>query len=405
MNRPEELCIEDYDYSLPDGRIAKYPLPDRDQSKLLIYRKGLITKEVFSRLPELLPAESTLAVNTTRVIHARLQFRKPTGSLIEIFCLEPWEPADYERAMQSGPGTLWKCLVGNKKKWKSGLLTGTFGLGPGRFQLMVELVNAEKNAEIIRFTWDPPDNIFADILDQAGTIPIPPYLNRPVEASDNEGYQTVYAQQNGSVAAPTAGLHFTPDLINRLTQQGFKTVELILHVGAGTFKPVKSTRIGDHAMHTEHFLVDRSMIESLINGQGPVISVGTTSVRTLESLYWLGVKIAKHLLDSTSGLFIDQWEPYSLPRDLSKNEALQTLLAFMDSGKITRLEGTTRIIIVPGYKFRMINGLITNYHQPHSTLLLLVAAFIGEDWKKVYQFALEHEFRFLSYGDSSLLLP
>jgi len=405
MNRPEDTCMADYKYVLPESRIAKYPLANRAGSKLLIYQKEEITQDLFSSLPKLLPRLSTLVFNNTRVIHARLQFRKTTGASIEIFCLEPFEPPDYERAMQAGSGALWKCLIGNKRKWKGGILQDEFGHENDRFQLRAEWVKTELNTDIIRFSWEQKKMTFADILEQAGTIPIPPYLKRPAEAPDNKWYQTVYAQQNGSVAAPTAGLHFTPELIRKLSQNGFSTIELTLHVGAGTFKPVLTPNLRDHAMHTEHFFIEKSQLVALLEMKGPLISVGTTSVRTLESLYWLGVKINKGLLNHGKGFYINQWEPYSLPTNFSRNHSLEILLKFMDEKNLNRLEGTTRIIIVPGYKYKMINGLITNYHQPHSTLLLLVAAFIGENWKKVYKYAMDHNFRFLSYGDSSLLLP
>lgn len=405
MIRPEEINISAYQYTLPEERIARYPLSERDRSKVLVYRSGEISRDYFFQIPELLPEGSTLIFNTTRVIHARLQFRKSTGARIEIFCLEPREPADYERSMQAKSGCLWQCMIGNKKKWKGEVLSGEFGAGSDQIQLSASLASSGKNADIIKFTWLPENKRFGDILEATGSIPIPPYLNRKAEEVDETRYQTVYAKQKGSVAAPTAGLHFTPHILRVLQEKNIPSVSLTLHVGAGTFKPVKSPTLKDHAMHTEHFLVQKSQLQKLVNNKGPVISVGTTSVRTLESLYWLGVKIKKSVAGTGSELFMDQWEPYSMSSDTGREDALETLLRYMEKNKLDKLEGSTRLIIVPGYKYRMIDGLITNYHMPRSTLLLLVAAFIGDDWKKVYQYALDNEFRFLSYGDSSLLLP
>jgi S-adenosylmethionine:tRNA ribosyltransferase-isomerase len=392
-----KIKIASYDYSLPDVRIAKYPLKDRDLSKVLIYKKGRITEAVFNSLADILPPRSKLIFNDTKVIYARLQFQKVTGARIEIFCLEPVHPVDYEQSFQSGPGVRWKCMIGNQKKWKTGILQQKFNYKDKLLTLYAE----QLESEIIKFSWDPPELSFSEILETAGTIPIPPYLNRKAETTDKNRYQTVYAHKKGSVAAPTAGLHFTPGLLRELRSKGFNQDKVTLHVGAGTFKPVSSETLEEHTMHTEHFSIRREFLAGLIKSKDPVIAVGTTSVRTLESLYWLGVKTNQNDFRPV----IDQWEPYSKIPEQSSTESLQSLLNYMIDKNLDHLEASTRIIIVPGYRFRLINGLITNFHQPKSTLLLLIAAFIGNNWKKVYDYALNHDFRFLSYGDSSLLLP
>lgn len=397
MEGAEKIHIANYNYPLPNEKIAKYPLKDRDLSKLLVYNKGQIKDVVFNQLPGILPSGSQLVFNDTKVIYARLQFQKTTGAKIEIFCLEPIKPSDYEQSFQSGPGVRWKCMIGNRKKWKSGILRNNYDLNGEQFTLYAK----QLDSEIVEFSWDPIEISFSEILETAGTIPIPPYLNRKAEKSDKSRYQTVYAHKKGSVAAPTAGLHFTPELLKNLSSGGIMQEKITLHVGAGTFKPVSSETLENHTMHSEHFSVNRKFLADLTERQSQVIAVGTTTVRTLESLYWLGMKAGQENFKPV----IDQWEPYSDNSKVDVRDALKNLLAYMKSENLDQLEAVTRIIIVPGYRFRLVDGLITNFHQPKSTLLLLIAAFIGKDWKKVYDYALDHNFRFLSYGDSSLLLP
>ncbi len=401
MPEAGKIKISAYSYSLPESRIAKYPLEDRDLSKLLIYNKGTLSVSEFKSLPEFLPAQSQIVFNDTKVIHARLQFKKTTGAHIEIFCLEPFLPSDYERSLESKSEVQWKCLIGNQKKWKSGDLQHRFILNGTPVTLNAKKLSLTEGSNIIQFTWDPGHISFAEILEVAGTIPIPPYLNRKAEKSDSNRYQTIYAHIKGSVAAPTAGLHFTPGVIDKLTLRGFSQEKITLHVGAGTFKPVSSETLEGHAMHTEHFSISSEFLSGLIKNKGSIIAVGTTSVRTLESLYWLGLKAGKNDFKPHVG----QWEPYKKTADIKVKESLENLLNFMKKKNINQLEASTRILIIPDYDFRIIKGLITNFHQPKSTLLLLIAAFIGDDWKKMYEYALNNDFRFLSYGDSSLLLP
>ncbi|MCD6596196.1 MAG: S-adenosylmethionine:tRNA ribosyltransferase-isomerase [Bacteroidales bacterium] len=401
MPEAGKIKISEYNYSLPEGRIAKYPLKDRDLSKLLIYNKGTLSTSSFKYLPKFLPAQSLIVYNDTKVIHARLQFKKITGAFIEIFCLEPFLPTDYERSLESQSGVQWKCMIGNQKKWKSGDLQHRFHLNGVPITLNAKRLASPEGSNVILFTWDPGHISFAEILEVTGTIPIPPYLNRKAEKSDSKRYQTVYADKKGSVAAPTAGLHFTPDILNDLTSKGFLQEKITLHVGAGTFKPVSSETLEEHNMHTEHFSISREFLSGLIRIKGPILAVGTTSVRSLESLYWLGLKAGKNGFKP----HVDQWEPYKKIAKIKVKDSLDNLLEFMNSENINNLEASTQILIIPGYKFRIVKGLITNFHQPKSTLLLLIAAFIGNDWKKMYEYALNHDFRFLSYGDSSLLLP
>ncbi|MDR1097204.1 MAG: S-adenosylmethionine:tRNA ribosyltransferase-isomerase [Tannerella sp.] len=406
----QQININEYDYPLPDGRIAKYPLQNRDKSKLLLYRNGEVKESVFDRIPDLLPGKSLLVFNNTRVIQARLLFRKDTGAQIEIFCLEPEEPRDYAMNFQSCGQCRWICLVGNLKRWK-GALKRTFIMGNTEVVLTAEYRQACGQAHSILFRWDSrrgdgpeASPAFADILDAAGVLPIPPYLHRKTEASDLQTYQTVYAKIKGSVAAPTAGLHFTPEVLERLDRKGFIREEITLHVGAGTFKPVQTDTIGRHEMHTEYISVNRSTVAGLIEHTGRITAVGTTSVRTLESLYCTGAILAAHPDATPEMLAVKQWMPYDgkLPQ-LSTREALQNILAYLDRTKRDRLITSTQIIIVPGYEFHVVNHMITNFHQPKSTLLLLVSAFTKGDWKKIYGYALDHGFRFLSYGDSSFL--
>ncbi len=393
---PQNINIEEYNYPLPDERIAKHPLAERDKCMLLVHRPdGKIENHIFNELPELLPPDAMLVYNNTRVINARLRFRKESGSLIEIFCLEPVKPVDYavNFAANGVEGVEWQCFVGNSKRWKTGGLKGIVG----DTVLTAERIERIGNASIIRFTWTG-NMSFADVIAQAGELPIPPYLNRATEESDVKDYQTVFSRIDGSVAAPTAGLHFTPELIKAVDEAGIERRELTLHVGAGTFQPVKSEQIGNHEMHSEFISVDRRLIEELAGTERPVIAVGTTSVRTLESLYHLGCMAAQGKPISE----LPQWYPYSdeHPR-LSRKEALTTLARVCGE----RLMAGTRVIIAPGYEYKVVDGIITNFHQPKSTLLLLVSAFIGEDWRRMYAHALADErYRFLSYGDACLLL-
>lgn len=482
------ILIQQYDYELPDERIAKYPLEKRDESKLLIYRGGNITEKKFLQITDELASGSLLIYNNTKVIQARMIFHKSTGARIEIFCLEPTNPSDYTISLASQSSCVWKCMVGNLKKWKQGELEKVLTIGNNHLKLTATLLSTDANSFNIQFKWNNPDICFAEILDNAGELPIPPYLNRETEEADKTNYQTVYSKISGSVAAPTAGLHFTPEVLNELKKRNIETEELTLHVGAGTFQPVKAEDISEHQMHTEIISVRKETILKIIEHRGPIIAVGTTTVRTLESLYYIGCQILeksehsfqKKSLDADSQIkdnlhinsyVVEQWEPYklknsqplistehwinnqgnntfnnpitnsdnykeaenqgeismkSIKESSDKTEESSVLLTKSNSTEnsipesvvalkaiVRELEKTgqntlhaqTRIMIRPGYKFRIIDGLITNFHQPRSTLLLLVSALIGEDWKKVYDYALKNDFRFLSYGDSSLLLP
>ena len=485
MRKPDKIPIEKYDYPLPDDRIAKYPLADRDASKVLVYRPGSLEQKQFSQVPELLEKSDRLYFNATRVVQARLIFRKSTGARIEIFCLEPFLPADHQLAFSSTGPVEFICLIGNSKKWKEGKLTkklgehkifgkekgkvaegmgtsedgeenATFELltsgdgadnvtgapgiskevrgestgelqssydvtdkAPGELLLTAEPAGRQDDKFIVRFSWNDPGLSFGEILERSGSTPIPPYLNREAEEQDAANYQTVYARQDGSVAAPTAGLHFTERVLDALDRKGVRRHELILHVGAGTFIPVKEENAVDHRMHAELVTADRSLLASLLSGDRK-IAVGTTTTRSLESIYWLGVKAISSAHFTFENLFLDQWDAYemeqggkparSLQSPMKKMDeaipletAVRTLLEKMDEAGLETFSFHTRLMITPGYRFRVIGGLFTNFHQPKSTLLLLIAAVAGDDWQKIYDFALENEFRFLSYGDSSLL--
>jgi len=399
----DEIDINDYDYNLPTERIAQYPVDERDGSQLLVYRNNKISKDIFRNINEYLPAGSLLIFNNTRVIRARILFQKHSGARIEILCLEPLLPSDYSMSFGSEQPVEWKCIVGNLKKWKSGTLSTTFEYDGRNHTLIADKLNSEGEAWRIRFSWDAPAS-FAEVIELTGHIPLPPYINREDEKKDSERYQTVYSRINGSVAAPTAGLHFTRDVFSRMEKMGIETAEVTLHVGAGTFQPVKADKIIDHEMHCEHFSVKKSLIERLMGKEGKIIPVGTTSVRTLESLYWLGVKLIKNQEPESEDFSLGQWEAYELPQNVSAADSLKVLLKFLDKKKLKLLVASTSIMIVPGYEFRMTYGIITNFHQPRSTLLLLISAWTGEKWKDLYLYALENGFRFLSYGDSSLLL-
>lgn len=391
-----------YDYDLPDERIAKYPLPERDKSKLLVYNKGTIGESIFANVDKYLPDNATLVFNNTKVIRARLMFCKETGAHIEIFCLEPIEPQEVQQAFIERHSTTWKCIIGNSKKWKEGDLSREIQTENAKITFHARRIAIDGNTSKIEFSWDNDSVTFAEIIENAGVMPIPPYLNRETEEIDTTRYQTVYSEHKGSVAAPTAGLHFTQEILDRLKNEGHKLVNLTLHVGAGTFKPVQTTDIEKHVMHTEHIVVERTAIEDLADRTRPLVAVGTTSVRTIESLYWFGVKLLEHQ-DISDG--IAQWDAYNLPQDYSVNQALSALINYLKEHDLDELHNQTQIIIMPGYRFRLVDALITNFHQPHSTLLLLIGAFVGLDWQRIYKFALDNNFRFLSYGDSSLLIP
>ena len=446
----EEILIEEYNYPLPDERIAKYPLAQRDQSKLLIYRDGQVTEDRFYHIGDYLPADSLLIYNNTRVIQARLEFHKkgiqesrslevtseqahsatepseplnseaPKGARIEIFCLEPLEPHDYQLSLGSTQGCTWKCMIGNAKKWKSGALSLPVHLPSGQeIILSAEKGTQTGNTFAVHFSWNYNHsdsdlqqsdlNIsFAEILDAVGELPIPPYLNRKTEESDKTTYQTVYSRIKGSVAAPTAGLHFTDNVLDGLRQRGIQTAEVTLHVGAGTFQPVKVADANQHTMHTEIIAVPKATIQTIINNLGHIVAVGTTSMRTLESLYFLGTQLHSTFssLEGRSGvaiLSVAQFEPYEQEHTLSTAEALQAIVNYLSLTGQDPLHAETQIMIKPGYTFHVVDQLITNFHQPKSTLLLLVSAFVGGDWHTIYDYALSHDFRFLSYGDSSIL--
>lgn len=401
----KHIRISDYDYPLPDARIAKFPLAERDHSKLLVYDHGSISDDVFCNLPAHLPSGALMIFNNTKVIQARIHFRKETGALIEVFLLEPAQPADYEQMFQTAGSCSWFCLVGNLKKWKEGRLSRAFTVRGHSVTLTVERGPEHHTSYRIDFSWDCADVTFADILDAVGELPIPPYLNRKTEESDKTTYQTVYSKIKGSVAAPTAGLHFTDSVLKAIDGRGIEREELTLHVGAGTFKPVKSAEIEGHEMHTEYICVHRHTIERLIAHGAQAIAVGTTSVRTLESLYYMGLRLARNPDLSEDGLHINQWEPYETAADISPVEALGHVLDYLDRHGLGSLHSSTQIIIAPGYKYKIVKMLVTNFHQPQSTLLLLVSAFVNGDWRRIYDYALAHDFRFLSYGDSSLLIP
>lgn len=403
MVKTQDIRIEDYDYPLPDERIAKFPLARRDTSQLLLYKDGAIEQHRFADVSALLPSDAMLVFNNTRVIQARMRFRKETGALIEIFCLEPLHPVDYALSLQSTGSCRWLCLVGNAKKWKDGALQLAFEYEGRAVVLSAERGNRQGDGFEIEFSWNDESLTFGELLEMLGELPIPPYLNRATEESDKTTYQTVYSKIEGSVAAPTAGLHFTPEVLDAVRQRGIPTHELTLHVGAGTFKPVKSDTIAEHEMHTEYISVSKSLIEALCDASRRVVAVGTTSVRTLESLYYIALAIYRNAEATPDELRVQQWAPYADNPNLSRVEAMHVLLNYLNRNGLERLVSSTRIIIAPGYKFHIVDGIITNFHQPRSTLLLLVSAFVGGDWRSIYDYALSHDFRFLSYGDSSFL--
>ncbi|MBR3652641.1 MAG: S-adenosylmethionine:tRNA ribosyltransferase-isomerase [Bacteroidales bacterium] len=394
-----EIHIEDFSYPLPDERIAKYPLPERDVSKLLVYRDGIVSERKFRNLADELPAGSLMVFNDTKVVPARLFFRRPTGAHIEIFCLEPDDPAEYNTNFAATERCRWKCVIGNAKRWKDDVLDLDVQEGELLdFQLQARLVHRDGQTGVVEFSWRSGAP-FSRVLELCGRIPIPPYLNRDTEAIDLERYQTLYAHIRGSVAAPTAGLHFTQRVLDDIAARGIETAQVCLHVGAGTFLPVKSSLVSEHPMHREPFVVSRELLVRLRDCDKPVVAVGTTSVRTLESLYYVGVSC----LEQGAPVDVAQWAPYEREYAPSRAEALDAIIRYLDENQLDELKVGTRIIIVPGFRFRVVDAMVTNFHQPQSTLLLLISAFVGGDWHTIYDFALAHGFRFLSYGDSSLL--
>ena len=402
MSAYRNIKISDYSYNLPNEKIAKYPLAERDSSNLLVWKNGAIKKDRFRNLADYLLEDSLLVFNNTRVIHARLFFWKETGAKIEIFCLEPVQPNDHQLAFQQTEKVVWKCMVGQAKKWKKGELIRKIEINGKTAELKAKKTARENNSFFIEFSWTQGFS-FAEIIEKSGVLPIPPYLNRNTEPADEVTYQTVYAKTDGSVAAPTAGLHFTENVMAKLNKKNIVLREITLHVGAGTFQPVKSETINGHNMHHEQVIIPKKFIEELLANTKKIIAVGTTSVRSLESLYWLGIKLGKQKNLSQS-LEIEQWEPYENAEQISIQQSLKNILGYLKKTNRETLQFSTQIIIVPGYRFKLINGMVTNFHQPQSTLLLLIGAFLGNDWKKVYDFALINDFRFLSYGDSNLYL-
>ena len=415
------IHISDYNYDLPDSRIAKFPVSPRDTSKLLVYRHGEISDDIFYNLPKYLPQKSLMVFNNTKVIQARMHFRKETGALIEVFLMEPAAPTDYELMFQTRGECSWLCMVGNLKKWKEGSLVRTFDVAGSTINFKAtmrrDIIDAKSGGTNywVDFAWDNPQVSFAEILDAVGELPIPPYLNRETQDSDKTTYQTVYSKIKGSVAAPTAGLHFTDKVLAAIDAAGVRREELTLHVGAGTFKPVKSEEIDGHTMHTEYVCVRRDTLQTLLDYDCCAIAVGTTSVRTLESLYYMGVKLEANPDAAEEDLHVCQWEPYekadgtpvggNLIDGITPQKAISNIIAWLDKNNLKTLHSSTQIIIAPGYEYKIVKVLVTNFHQPQSTLLLLVSAFLKGDWRNVYDYALSHDFRFLSYGDSSILIP
>jgi S-adenosylmethionine:tRNA ribosyltransferase-isomerase len=398
---PRSLRVADYTYDLPHERIARYPLPVRDAAKLLIYNRGRIEEDIFRHIALRLPEGSTLILNNAKVVRARMHFQKPTGGGIEIFCLEPHaQYADITTAMARKGEVFWNCLVGGAAKWKEGTI---LTLTTETFILYAELHSRNTSDFTIRFYWSPEEHTWAEVMEAVGQVPLPPYLDRQAEIEDEQSYQTLFAEHEGSVAAPTASLHFTPGVLDNIAEMGVHTATMTLHVGAGTFRPLKGDLAGEHEMHGEWIEVSADTIEQLSKADGPIIAGGTTALRTIESLYWIGCKTATDPNVSLKDLALSQWEVYEVNPILPAKETLQALHAWLTANGLKKLITRTGIMIAPGYKFQMASALITNFHQPNSTLLLLIAALIGDDWRRVYDYALEHDFRFLSYGDASLL--
>ena len=400
----QNTSIAQFDYDLPEECIAKYPLEPRDSSNLLVYKNGTIQSEIYRNLHEHLPENTLLVMNNTKVVEARLLFKKNTGSTIEIFCLEPHESyPDITSAMLQTNTVLWKCLVGGAKKWRDEDLEMNFEVDATTFDLTAQKVERLSDSFLIEFSWNKPNSSFAEILHHAGIIPLPPYLKRDTEEKDKTTYHTVYAEFDGSVAAPTAGLHFTENVFEKLATKNIGHDFVTLHVGAGTFKPVKSETLGEHEMHAEFIDVKRELISKIANTDSTIVVVGTTSLRTLESLYWMGVKTLVNPQLSMESIALQQWDAYELPQSYSKKEAFLALESWMQNNNLERLITKTQLLIAPGYDIRTVNGILTNFHQPQSTLLLLIHAFVGDEWKTIYDYALANNYRFLSYGDGSLL--
>lgn len=397
-----DIKIEEFNYPLPDDRIAKHPLANRDECLLLVRNSdGMLSKHKFYELPGLLPKDAMLIYNNTKVINARIRMTKPSGASIEIFCLEPVTPADYAVSFAQTSECSWLCFVGNSKRWKSGDLVLPLTVGSRPVNLTATRIEKQENASIVQFSWDNPEVTFSEIIDVAGEIPIPPYLNRHTEPSDSSDYQTVFSHIEGSVAAPTAGLHFTDRVLEDIDRLGIPRRELTLHVGAGTFQPVKSDTIGSHMMHSEFISVSKALVEDLVTTERKPFAVGTTSVRTLESLYHIGCMLEEGVEINE----VPQWYPYSGTHpNLPMRDAMRNIVKYLERNNLTKLVASTRIIIAPGYNYKVVKGIVTNFHQPQSTLLLLVSAFTRGDWRNMYDFALQNEFRFLSYGDACLLL-
>lgn len=399
------INISDYNYNLPEEKIAQYPLKERDGSRLLLFRNQKISEDFFRNIDHHIPPGSLLVFNNTKVMRARLIFRKESGAKIEVFCLEPLLPSNYDKSFSSMNCVEWKCLTGNSKKWKYGIIETSFTKNKKQYKLIAEKLNPEgDDAWRIRFSWSADDLTFGEVIEASGHMPLPPYIRRPDEEEDSIRYQTIYSQIKGSVAAPTAGLHFTKEIIDRLLTNAIQMTQITLHIGAGTFQPVKSESITEHHMHSENFYIHATSIEWMLKYCGSILAIGTTSVRALESLYWLGLKLNKKPNISPDCLSLGQWEAYSMKKTVQARQSLETILIWMHKNKINYLHAPTKFMIIPGYKFMITNGIITNFHQPKSTLLLLISAWIGDEWKKIYKYALENDFRFLSYGDSSLLL-
>jgi S-adenosylmethionine:tRNA ribosyltransferase-isomerase len=402
---PQQISIDDYNYDLPDVRIALHPLAQRDSSKLLVYKNGKIEASTFFRIDEYFPAETLLIFNNTKVINARIKFTKITGALIEIFCLEPYgNITEYTTVMNATTVVQWKCLVGGAAKWKDEILEKEITIGSNKVILFAKKVEKITEAFIIEFSWQPSSFSFAEIIEAAGKVPLPPYIKRDTDNEDTSRYQTIFAEHSGSVAAPTAGLHFSENIFEKLAAKNINKAFVTLHVGAGTFKPVKAATMAEHEMHAEYIDVDIATIENIKNNIGKVAAIGTTSLRTIESLYWFGIKVFND--KNTKELSLLQWDVYSdklVNSTLSANDALEALLTWMKNNNKERIFTQTQILIAPSYTFKIANMLITNFHQPKSTLLLLVAAAIGNNWKKMYDYALQNDFRFLSYGDGNLI--
>ncbi len=407
MHDIKKIQIDEYNYPLPEHRIARYPLAQRDASKLLVVQGKVIAEDRFQKIASLLPLNALLILNETKVVQARLRFQNANGAAIELFVLEPHEQnLDYQLAYAKQSPVVWNCLIGNSKRWKSGVLTLKIELEECEVILKAERLEKLDDHSVVQFSWSDPQLSFAEVLNAAGEIPLPPYLNRKAEPADKERYQTVFARQDGSVAAPTASLHFTPELMTDIKAAGHDFAKITLHVGAGTFKPVSTSEIGDHQMHAEQIVVQKTTLLQLIEAiEKPIITVGTTSMRSIESLYWLGVMVAEQGMGQRA-FHLAQWFPYEEHRELpDAATALKNLLKYLDLHQLESFKATTALMIAPGYDFKIVKGLITNFHLPKSTLLLLVSALIGEQWKAAYQYALENDFRFLSYGDSCLFLP